>query len=106
MSESEGQNKTADGAPRPAPAAGQSEGAMLVLDAGARRPLQGDSAPSVARGGDGGDGPGDGSGAEHGIDEARMMARVRGLYRELLDEPVPQEFMRLIRALEDKERSK
>lgn len=38
------------------------------------------------------------------IDEARVMARVKGLYQELLDAPVPQDFLRLIRALEEKER--
>lgn len=38
------------------------------------------------------------------IDEARVMARVKGLYQELLDAPVPDDFLRLIRALEEKER--
>jgi hypothetical protein len=39
-----------------------------------------------------------------GIDEARVMARVKGLYQELLDAPVPDDFLRLIRELEEKER--
>lgn len=37
------------------------------------------------------------------FDEARVMARVKGLYQEMLDAPVPEEFMRLIQALEQKE---
>jgi hypothetical protein len=39
------------------------------------------------------------------IDAARGMARVHGLYQELLDAPVPDDFLRLIRALEEKERT-
>ncbi len=37
------------------------------------------------------------------FDEARVMARVKGLYQEMLNAPVPEEFVRLIRALEEKE---
>lgn len=37
------------------------------------------------------------------LDEARIMARVKGFYQEMLEAPVPEEFIRLIQALEKKE---
>jgi hypothetical protein len=40
------------------------------------------------------------------IDEARVMARIRDFYREMLEAPVPDEMMRRMRALEEKEGQK
>jgi len=38
------------------------------------------------------------------FDQARIAARIKGLYKELLEAPIPDEWIRLVKAIETKER--
>jgi hypothetical protein len=51
------------------------------------------------------EGNGDGCDGAEGplLDEARVMARIRDFYKEMLEAPVPEEMMKRMRALEKKE---
>jgi len=57
-------------------------------------------APMAELNGDGAEKP-----ASTTLDQARIDARVKGLYKELLEAPVPDDFLRLIEALDKKERN-
>lgn len=41
---------------------------------------------------------------EVGLDQSRITARIKNLYRELLEAPIPEEWLRLVDAIESKER--
>lgn len=43
-------------------------------------------------------------GVEVTLDQTRITARIKGLYKELLQAPIPDEWVRLVKALETKER--
>ncbi len=45
----------------------------------------------------------DTSDADHDIDPARVEARVKGLYKEMLDAPIPDQMLELVRKMKNKE---
>ena len=76
-----------------------SEGRSLgLISGGLATANEGD--PMAEFNGDGAEKP-----ASTTLDQARIDARVKGLYKELLEAPVPDDFLRLIEALDKKERN-